>query len=505
MSLPPAAAMSPSAAWERARAHKFAPRPSLRAMLDAGHVDQLALPGMLIELSRLGLEAATVAVLAELAAECGVAQFLERVAAGDTVNPSEGRAATHMALRDPATRAVHGGHAALEAETRRLRTSGLRHILHIGIGGSALGPALLLDALGTTGDGPEVRVVANIDGEALARAIQDLDPHRTGIIAVSKTFTTSETLRNLESACQWLLDAKVRQPMARVTAVTAAPDRAIAAGVSPAQVLVFPESVGGRYSLWSAVGLPFAVRCGWPAFMRLLDGAHTMDRHVREAPFMTNAALRLAAADLWFSHLLGRPTRAVFAYDVRLTLLPAWLQQLEMESNGKGVTADGREVPGPTAPILWGGTGTDAQHAVFQLLHQGTHADPVEFVAVATPGHGLAAAHHEALLANCLAQGAALAIGRPNAPDPQRRFPGNRPSMTILLDRLTPERLGALLALFEARTIAFAAMLGLNPFDQWGVELGKEMAAEITSGTRAPDPVTATLQAFLSNARNSAS
>jgi glucose-6-phosphate isomerase len=459
---------------------------------------------MVIELSRLGLDQETVAALADLAAERRVAAFLDAVAAGDMVNPSEGRAATHMELRDPATRALHGGHTAIKAETARLRAAGLTHLLHIGIGGSALGPALLLDALGAGGDGPEVRVVANIDGEALARATRDLDPQRTGIIAVSKTFTTLETLRNLETACRWLAEGGVTRPMTRVTAVTAAPERAVAAGVPQGQILAFPETVGGRYSLWSAVGLPLAVRCGWPAFEALLDGAHAMDRHVLAAPFASNAALRLASADVWFAHLLGRSTRAVFAYDVRLALFPAWLQQLDMESNGKGVTADGAGVGGPTGPILWGGTGTDAQHAVFQLLHQGTHADPVELIAVAVPGHGLDKVHHLQLLANCLAQGAALAKGRPEAPDPARRFPGNRPTATLLIDRLTPERLGALLALHEARTVAFAAFLGLNPFDQWGVELGKEMAAGIAGGTGAPDPVTAALQAFVAEAQASA-
>ncbi len=477
-----------------------AAQPPLAHRLAEGHADRIAACGLHAELSRLGLGAEVVEALAAFAASRGAAAFLAAVAAGAQVNPSEGRAATHMALRDPATRATHGGHAARAAEAERLRASGLTHLIHLGIGGSALGPALLLDALGTGGDGPEVRVVSNVDGEALARATRDLDPRRTGLISVSKTFTTRETRLNLESACRWLAAGGVADPMARVTAVTASPGRAAAAGVPAAQILAFPETVGGRYSLWSAVGLPLVVRCGWPAFEALLDGAHAMDRHVLETPFEENAALRLATADFWFARVLGRPTRAVFAYDVRLALLPAYLQQLEMESNGKSVTADGRPVDGPTAPILWGGTGTDAQHAVFQLLHQGTHADPVEFVAVATPGHGLDPAHHAELLANCLAQGAALALGRPEAADPARRIPGNRPSATILMDRLTPDRLGALLALAEARTVALAALFGINPFDQWGVELGKELAQAIGAGAGPPDPATAALRAFIAEA-----
>jgi glucose-6-phosphate isomerase len=450
--------------------------------------------------------------LAALAQATDLASWCRRLADGAIVNLSEGRPATHMALRAAAARADGGPIARAAA---RLRGAGFSHIIHIGIGGSALGPALLLDALGRDGDGPEVRVVANIDGEALARALGGLDPARTGLVAVSKTFTTLETLTNLESAIVWLSRGGVADPWARVTAVTAAPARAHAAGIAQDAILDFAESVGGRYSLWSAVGLPLAVRCGWPAFAALLEGAAAMDGHLMSAPFARNAPLLAGALDAWFASVLGRPTRGIFAYDERLRLLPAYLQQLEMESNGKSVTRDGAPVARPTGPILWGGTGTDAQHAVFQLLHQGTHVDPVEFVAVARPGHGLGGAHHAQLLANCLAQGAALAFGRDPAETlassggdgalaAARDFAGNRPSSTLLLPRLDPFHLGALLAFYEARTFAFATLLEINPFDQWGVELGKDMARAISEGRAPPDPVTDALAAFIARAQASA-
>jgi glucose-6-phosphate isomerase len=408
-----------------------------------------------------------------------------------------------MALRDPARR---GDHARLIDLATRIRSGAfgpVRHLIHIGIGGSALGPQLLVDALGAGADGPEVHVAANIDGAALARAFAACNPAETLLIAVSKTFTTQETLTNLDSALRWLADAGVADPVRRVVAVTAAPARAEARGI--AEILPFADSVGGRYSLWSAVGLPLAVRCGAQAFEALLDGAHAMDRHFLARPLALNAPVLAAMADVWQACFLNRPTRAIFAYDERLRLLPPYLQQLEMESNGKSVARDGTPLPFPTAAISWGGTGTDAQHAVFQLLHQGTHGDPIEFVAVAKPGHSLDPVHHRLLLANCFAQGAALLKGRTEAEALQeaggdaalaraKAFPGNRGSATILLDELTPARLGALLAFYEARTFSAAVMMGLNPFDQWGVELGKQVANRLAEGqTEGFDPSTEAL------------
>lgn len=459
--------------------------------------------GLLFDARRTRLPEGLVADLAALAEAAGLAGQLAAMVSGERVNLSENRAATHMALRDPERRTDH---APARAAAEALRARGLADVILIGIGGSALGPALLVDALGAAGDGPRVHVVSNIDGVALSRALAGATPARTAIIAVSKTFTTLETMTNLESALAWMRAGGVAEPERQLWAVTAAPARAAALGLPPHHILGFAESVGGRYSLWSAVGIALAVRCGWAAFEALLDGAHAMDRHLLSQPFAANAPQLAGAIGVWQACHLRRPTRAIFAYDERLRLLPAYLQQLEMESNGKSVARDGRPLPHPTAPITWGGTGTDAQHAVFQLLHQGSHLDPVEFVAVAQPGHTLDVTHHRQLLANCFAQGQALEHGRPfevalarsggdAALAAQRSFAGGRPSTTILLDALTPERLGALIAFHEARTFTFAALTGLNPFDQWGVELGKEVANALAAGRGEIDDVSRDLMA----------
>jgi glucose-6-phosphate isomerase len=269
-----------------------------------------------------------------------------------------------------------------------------------------------------------------------------------------------------------------------------APERAIEFGIDETRILPFSETVGGRYSLWSSIGFPAALALGWSAFEELLEGAAAMDRHFRLAPPAENAPVLAAFVDRYYANLRGAQTRAVFAYDERLHLLAPYLQQLEMESNGKSVRTDGSPVGRATSLITWGGVGTDAQHAVFQLLHQGTHLVPVEFVAAVEPGHGLGLEHHRQLLINCFAQGAALMAGK-RAEDPARSYVGDRPSTTILLDRLEPTSLGALIAFYEHRTFANAVLLGINPFDQFGVELGKQMAKAMDSGDElAFDPST---------------
>ena len=460
----------------------------------------LDVAGIHADLSKLALTSAVQAALADLAAASDLAGWRARLFAGDIVNPSEGRAATHIAERGmgtPASNEVAAAAAStVAAMAASLRSEGISHLIHIGIGGSALGPALLIDALGRDGDGPAIEIVANIDGEALARALARCDPARTAIAVVSKTFTTTETLTNAASALPWLDAGGGTGARRRVIAITAAPERARAWGAG--QVLPFAETVGGRYSLWSAVGLPLAVRCGPQALADLRAGAAAMDAHFRDAPLARNLPVLAGMADVWAARYQGQSTRAVFAYDERLRMLPSYLQQLEMESNGKRVTRDGGPVSGPTAAITWGGTGTDAQHAVFQLLHQGTVVGPVEFVAVRTPGHDLPATHHRQLLANCFAQGAALLKGRSAeaalaaaggdaALAAARSFPGNRPSATLLLDRLDPHTLGALIAFYEHRTFTAAVLMGINPFDQWGVELGKEMASAVMKGADSGD------------------
>jgi glucose-6-phosphate isomerase len=298
---------------------------------------------------------------------------------------------------------------------------------------------------------------------------------------------------NAASALAWMTEAGVEDPYGQVVALTASPDKAMEWGVDETRILPFAESVGGRYSLWSSIGFPIALALGWDAFESLLEGAAEMDRHFRFAEPVRNAPLLAAFADLYYSQLRRCETRGVFAYDERLRLLPAYLQQLEMESNGKRVTATGEALDYPSAPITWGGVGTDAQHAVFQLLHQGTRLVPVEFVAAIEAGDHQDEAHHQALLTNCFAQGAALMAGR-KSDDPQRAYPGDRPSSTILLDRVDPASLGALIAFYEHRTFANAVLLGINPFDQFGVELGKQIAKSIEQeGTEGFDASTQAL------------
>jgi glucose-6-phosphate isomerase len=354
----------------------------------------------------------------------------------------------------------------------------IHNLLHIGIGGSALGPELLLDALGRNLGGYGVSVLSNIDGQAFDDAVDPLDAETSLIVAVSKTFTTSETLLNLNSALRWTSEAGVDDPFGRIIAITADPQAAIDFGVDETRILPFDEGVGGRYSLWSAVGFSAALALGWQAFEELLEGAAEMDRHFRLAEPAANAPVLAAFADQVYRQKLGCQTRAVFPYDERLRLLVPYLQQLEMESNGKSVTSDGQPLLQPTAPVIWGGVGTDAQHAVFQLLHQGSDPVPTEFITVIEQEDGQDPAHHRALLLNAFAQGAALMEGQASD-DPFRAFAGNRPSTTILLDRLDPHSLGALLAFYEHRTFANAVLLGINPFDQFGVELGKTLARRL--------------------------
>lgn len=437
----------------------------------------------------------------DLAQDQGFAARRDALFAGEAVNNTEGRAAEHTAERGEGkadsvaqAKALHNRMRALIDAIEAGALGEVRHILHIGIGGSALGPKLIVDALDGDGVRYDVGIVSNVDGTALERAIEGFDPHTTLIAIASKTFTTSETLLNAASAINWMVEGGVEDPYGRVIALTAAPDKAIEWGVDETRILPFAESVGGRYSLWSSIGFPAALALGWDAFESLLEGAAEMDRHFRLSAPNENIPLIAAFVDQYYSRVMHCQTRALFAYDERLALLPSYLQQLEMESNGKAVQLDGSPVDGPTAAITWGGVGTDAQHAVFQLLHQGTILSPVEFIASIEPGHALDPAHHRALLVNCFAQGAALMRGKENDADPARAYPGNRPSTTILLEDVTPHALGALIAFYEHRTFANAVLMGINPFDQFGVELGKEIAKSIEAdGAKGFDPSTMAL------------
>jgi glucose-6-phosphate isomerase len=444
--------------------------------------------GIYFDWSKTHLDQAALERLSARAERMGFAAARDALFNGDIVNPSEGRAATHVAERGS------GSPEELDlASARRQRMRALvdaieggafgtlTGILHIGIGGSVLGPALLVDALGRRAAALTVRFLSNIDGAAFDDAVKALDPATTLVVVASKTFSTLETLANLDAARAWLSDAGVADPDGRVIALTAKPEAAVAQGIDETRILQFGEAVGGRYSLWSSVGLSAALALGWDAFEALLEGAAEMDRHFRFTEAAQNVALIAAFADRLYVEEFGCQTRAVFAYDERLRLLPFYLQQLEMESNGKSVTKDGKPVEWPSAPVTWGGTGTDAQHAVFQLLHQGTITVPVEFVAVSEADDQQDPEHHRLLLLNAFAQGAALMAGR-QSDDPQRSYSGNRPSATLLLERLDARSLGALIAFYEHRTFANAVMTGINPFDQFGVELGKQIAGQLAEG-----------------------
>ncbi|HWW58880.1 MAG TPA: glucose-6-phosphate isomerase [Sphingopyxis sp.] len=456
------------------------------------------------DFAKTHLDDAAVGILSGLAAAQDFAGRRKTLFSGGIANPTEDRAAEHSAERgDGAPESVHVAQA-LHQRMRMMIDAieagafgEIRHLLHIGIGGSALGPDLLIDALGRHSDRYDVAVVSNVDGEALDQVFAKFSPEHTLVAVASKTFTTTETLLNANSALQWLDEAGVEDPVGRFIALTAKPERAMEWGIDETRILPFSETVGGRYSLWSSIGFPAALALGWDAFADLLEGAAEMDRHFRLADDADNICLLAAFADQIYANRLGCQTRAVFAYDERLRLLPDYLQQLEMESNGKSVTFDGKPLAQQTAPITWGGVGTDAQHAVFQLLHQGTRLTPVEFVVAREPDHLLDDAHHETLVANCIAQGAALMTGR-KSEDGARNYPGDRPSTTILLDQITPHSLGALIAFYEHRVFANAVLLGINPFDQFGVELGKEMAKGLAEGSVEFDAATqALMQAAL--------
>ena len=493
------------AAWAALEA---LPRPRLDALFgDPGRLgllsSRLDLPGGAIRFdwSKTHLDAAHLEGFETLADAVDFTGRRAAMFAGEPINLTEGRTVEHTALRgvgrETSTEEGFALHLRMKSLVEAIHQGALgevRHLIHVGIGGSALGPALAIDALARDGALVDVHVVSNIDGCALEAAFARCDPATTLIAVASKTFTTTETMTNARSALAWLGNAGVGDPYGRVIALTASPEKAVEWGVDETRVLPFPESVGGRYSLWCSIGFPIALALGWDEFAQFLAGAAAMDEHFLSAEGAANLPLRAAFADQLYTRLRLCQSRAVFAYDERLRLFPSYLQQLEMESNGKSVKLDGSPVDGPTAPVTWGGVGTDAQHAVFQLLHQGTAVVPVDFIAAIAPGDDLATEHHHSLLANCFAQGAALMAGKA-AKDPARAYPGDRPSATILLEDLNPATLGALIAFHEHRTFSNGMLLEINPFDQFGVELGKDIARAIVEGKAQFDPSTQALLA----------
>jgi glucose-6-phosphate isomerase len=451
-------------------------------------------PYVFADLSKNRIDAPTQALLFDLARQTGLEQHRDAMFAGEAINHTEQRAVMHWLLRNPppdqsglaeaATKNValelNQVHATLDAMLAYADTvradAAITDVVNIGIGGSDLGPQMAVLALGEFAvPGKRFHFVSNVDGHELAAVLKHLKPESTLFLIASKTFTTIETMTNGISAKRWF-EAHGGTDIARhFAALTTNVPAANAFGISA--TFGFWDWVGGRYSLWSAIGLPLAISIGADGFREFLAGAHAMDEHFRTAPLEQNLPVRLALLDIWYRNFHGFTSRSIAPYHSALRRLPAYLQQLEMESNGKRVDAQGDTLPFATSPVLWGEPGTNGQHAYFQMLHQGTDVVPVEFVAVKKPTHTLEN-HHELLLANVLAQAQALMVGKADAGG-HKHFTGNRPSTFLLLDALTPASFGALIALQEHRVFASGAVWGINSFDQWGVELGKVLARDV--------------------------
>ena len=452
---------------------------------DAGRFASLSFeaPHVFADLSKNRWDRATVDALVRLANECGMPQRRDAMFAGERINTTEQRAVKHWLLRtarnpaDADSVQVHATLAAMLAYAEQVRADDqITDIVNIGIGGSDLGPQMAVAALQAHADrGKRLHFVANVDGHALDTVLQGLRHERTLFLIASKTFTTLETMTNARSALAWFRQQGGRDTARHFAALTTNVHAAAEFGITT--TFGFWDWVGGRYSLWSAIGLPIAIAIGAEGFRALLAGARAMDAHFQSAPLERNVPVLLGLLDVWYRNFLGFASRSIAPYHSALHRLPAYLQQLEMESNGKAVDLQGRAVGVATSPVLWGEPGTNGQHAYFQMLHQGSDVVPVEFIAVREPAHRLEG-HHTQLLANALAQAQALMQGKADAGG-HRNFPGNRPSSFFLLDRLDAPSLGALIALYEHRVFTSGAIWGINSFDQWGVELGKVLAQDI--------------------------
>ncbi len=471
--------------------------------------------GLFVDYSKNRITDETLRLLIQLAEAVQLPQWIQRMYQGEHINNTEDRAVLHIALRNRSDRPIYvdgedvmpGINAELEkierfvtevrsGSWRGFTGHSIRDVVNIGIGGSNLGPLMVCEALRHyQSDDLRVHFVSNVDGTHLQETLRDLNPEQTLFVVASKTFTTQETMTNANSARAWLLDALGEEIAVRdhFVAVSTHEERVSAFGIDTKHMFRFWDWVGGRYSLWSVIGLPIALAVGMDRFRQLLEGAHAMDEHFRTADLRNNLPVRLGLLGIWYRNFAGAPTQAVLPYDQYLRYLPAYLQQADMESNGKGVTRTGERVTYDTGPVVWGEPGTDGQHAFFQLIHQGTQLIPADFIAAVNSLNPLGD-HQEKLLANCFAQSEALMKGR--TPEEarvdmedwelseaqrellaaHRSFPGNRPTNTILMERLTPRTLGALLALYEHRIFVQGVIWGINSFDQWGVELGKELA-----------------------------
>ena len=494
--------------WDRLKTHQAAVADrSIAGLFDGGRAGAFSTRacGMLLDWSKTNIDDKALELLVELADATGVAIKRTAMFSGEKINETEGRAVLHTALRDPGPGLVlvdgqdvlpevHETLDRMEAFARQVRAEGrFTDVVNIGIGGSDLGPAMACLALAPYHDGPRCHFVSNVDGAHVHDVLKGLNPATTLVIVASKTFTTIETMTNAATARDWLASA-VETPGDHFVALSSNEEKTTEWGIPSARVFGFEDWVGGRYSLWGPIGLSIMLAVGPENFRAFLAGAHEMDRHFREAEGADNMPLMLALVGLWHHQVCGYPTRAVLPYDQRLSRLAAYLQQLEMESNGKRVAMDGSDLGLPSGPVVWGEPGTNGQHAFYQLIHQGTSVVPCEFI-VAAKGHEPDLAHqHRLLLSNCLAQSEALMKGRSldearalmaakglegaelDRQARHRVFPGNRPSTTLIYERLDPATLGKIIALYEHRVFVEGAVLGLNSYDQWGVELGKELA-----------------------------
>ncbi len=458
------------------------------------------LDDMFLDISKTAIDDMALDLLLDLARARNVESRRDAMFAGKKINTTENRAVLHSALRNLSGTPVYVDGTDVMPEVldtlARMEkfATGIRNgdiaasdgqpftdIVNIGIGGSDLGPVMATLALTPYHDGPRTWFVSNIDGAHIHDTLATLDPRRTLVIVASKTFTTIETLTNAATARDWLKNALGNDAGRHLAAVSSALDKTSEFGIAPSRVFGFADWVGGRYSVWGPVGLSVMLAVGPGDFRDLLRGGHDMDRHFRTAPLAQNLPVLLALTGIWHIDICGYQTRAILPYDQHLRRLPAYLQQLDMESNGKSVDLDGQPLTRASGPVVWGEPGTNGQHAYFQLLHQGTKVVPCEFM-VAAEGHEPALPHQHALLvANCLAQSKALMLGRSakRSRSPHRKFPGNRPSVTLAYRKLTPRTLGRIIALYEHRVFVEGVIWNINSFDQFGVELGKVLAVDM--------------------------
>ena len=487
------ASLKSSAAWKALESHRKKTAGLHMRDLFADDKDRIeamsvGLGGLFLDYSKNRVSAETLGLLFDLAREADVEGWRGRMADGEEINTTEGLPALHMALRDPAaSEQIIAARKAMERICRDVRDAKMtgatgkpfQAVVHIGAGGSYLGPAMVVGALKAYRDGPDIDFVSNVDGAQIAQVLDGLVPETTLFIAASKSFATEETLTNARTAYAWLTESLGDGASAHFIAVTANAGAAGDFGIGEDSIVPLAEGVAGRFSVWSGVGLAAALALGWENFEAMLSGAHDMDRHFLSAPLDANMPVILGLIGIWNIDFLGAEALAVLPYDEGLGLLPNYLRQLEMESTGKSTGRDGTALEAGGAPVVFGEPGTGGQHAFYQALHQGRRLIASDFI-VPLQTHHPTGDHHQRLLANAFAQSEALMMGRDNKGEPPHKaFEGNRPSNTILMDRVDPFTLGQLIALYEHKVFVQAVIWGINPFDQWGVELGKELAAAI--------------------------